>query len=261
MKTVEPNGRFRDKRSSAEILAETEELADNADTREQTMFSRFMNNLASNPKGAAISNLVSDQSSSGPGSIDRTGLPAEANETSSYESAMMALADVRDDLISRFPAISNDTSLYNLFVQSIHKTEEGLRKLGMEVDRFNPLASLSGLSANEEVLANAKEVVANTQKSYTIHKIADIRAEVYRGSPSVAIAIEGEDSGDKFRASGRIVAVQDFSGNEAVDFVVKEGQCALSVKALSLGKYVDVSDRFSIDFDVYPVEEPKVPAN
>jgi hypothetical protein len=264
MKAVEPTGRFRDRLSPAEIAADAEELADSPETREKTMLDRFMDNLASNPKAASLpivarisGNTVDDTGTQV--EVDRSVLPEEAADTSSYEDAMMALSEVRDDLIGRFPSVSNDKNLYGLFTSAIHRIEGSMKKLGMEVDEFNPLTSLSGLSSSDEMLVNANEVVENTRKRYTLHRIADIKAEVYRGAPSVVIAIEGDDAGTRFAATGRIVAPNDFSGNEAIDFVAKNGQCALGVKAMSLGRFMDVSDRFSIDFDVNQVEESASP--
>ena len=269
MKAVEPTGRFREKLKQRDIPPDAEELADNASTRETTLFDRFWTNLAANPRAsasvAAMNAGIAAQAATA--TVDRTDLPATANDTSSYESAMVALQDVRDGLVDKFPSVSGDKALYKLFTDSIHRIEAGMAKLGMEIDPFNPLTSLSGLSTGEEILANANEVVANTTRRYTLHKIADIRAEVYRGVPSIALRIEGEDAGTSFVATGRVVAPNDFSGNEAVDFVTKGGQCALGVKAVSMGRMVDVSDRFSIDFDVQPVEkkgpevapEPTVP--
>ena len=261
MKAVEPNGRFRDKLTSAEMMAEAEELADTPDTREKTMFDRFINNLSTSPSGvSSFAAIDHHQINTSPVEVDRSQVPEKNSETSSYEKAMMIISDIREDLVSIFPSVSGDKALYNLLTSSIHKTEEGMRALGMEVNEFNPLTSLSGLSTNDEMLVNAKEVVANTTKRYTLHKISNIHAEVYRGVPSVVISIEGEDGGANFEATGRIVAANDFSGNEAIDFVTKEGDCALGVKAISLGRFVDVSDRFSIDFDVRLVED-KQPTN
>lgn len=262
MKALEPNGRFRDKRSSAEIMAEAEELADGAEVRENTMFNRFMENLSAAPNSSmGIPNLSPvNHLASSPVEVDRSILPEGTSESSSYEEAMMAMSDVRDDFINIFPTVSGDKNLYNLLTTSIHKIEDGMRKLGMEVEDFNPLTSLSGLSTSDEMLVNAKEVVSNTAKRYNLHKISSIKAEVYRGSPSVVIVIEAEDAGLRFEATGRIVAPNDFSGNEAIDFVTKGGDCALGVKAISLGKFIDVSDRFSIDFDLKHIED-RQPAN
>jgi hypothetical protein len=255
LKALEPNGRFRDKRSSEEIMAEAQELADGADVRENTMFNRFIENLSTGPKGVSNFSPI-DHVASSPVEVDRSILPEGVSEKSSYEDAMMVMSDLRDSFINVFPSVSSDKNLYGLFTESIHRVEAGMRKLGMEVDEFNPLTSLSGLSSSDEILVNAKEVVSNTVKRYNLHKISSIKAEVYKGAPSVVIVIEADDAGLKFEATGRIIAPNDFSGNEAIDFVTKGGDCALGVKAISLGKFIDVSDRFSIDFDLKNIEDP-----
>jgi hypothetical protein len=188
-----------------------------------------------------------------PGAIvDRTSSKNDDSDSPSASEAVLAsFLEMRDELIGCFEAaIQGATDAIPVALEdAIGKVESHIKLLGGEVEPFNPAKHASGLSANIDLLMNAKKVVENTTKSYNLYKIADIQAGRHAGRtgrPCIVLKIAGDLDSKPFTVQGTIIAKTDFSGNEAVDFVVAEGKGFMTVKAPSLGKFVDVSRNFDI---------------
>jgi len=244
MKTVETVGRHREIHDNPDEILDTESMIFRNFIGQTGVLPPAEGASQTSASGERLSGLIRNAASA----------EAEASSTTGYEEAMLVLMDIRDRLIDIFPDVSSDSRVYNLFTDSIHKLEQGLIRLGSDTDRFNPLSHLSGLSGNK-ILQNANEVAKNTQDHYSLHALKSITANVEKGVPCISIAIEGEDEGTNFIVTGKIYAPEDFTGSEAIDFVNNDGQGLLSVKAISLGRWQDVSDRFDIRWDISPLDD------
>ena len=177
----------------------------------------------------------------------------EDTQTSLYEQAIMELDSLKDELIVEFHKNKEDKKIFKIIEETIHKVEKVIQKLGGEIEVFNPLAHMSGLedspedngvSKEELLLTNAKNVVSNTQKHYTIHSLSSIEPKIVKGKPAVVLKIEGNDEGGQFKIVGAVVAKDDFFGNEAIDYVRHEGKGMLSIKSFRNGNWQDRSDDF-----------------
>ena len=255
MKTVEPMGRLR----NGQPVDNPDDILDT----ESMILKNFQAKLGV-PTGVPPRPVRSTTASSGEklASLIRESVeenPEASAVSSGYENAMIILMNLREKFIDTFEQLSGDDQAYSLLRDSIHSIEAGLGALGAEVDPFNPLSHLSGLTS-EDIIANAQEVVNNTKTHYSLHSLEAIQAGLSRsGAPCINISILGKDGDTPFRVTGSIYAPDDFSGNEAIDFVNNDGQGLLTVKAVSLGKWVDVSDRFDVRWDIVPIEEDSAP--
>lgn len=257
MKVVEPTGRLRRKVTSVEeaeqYIGQTESIIETA----------FMASLGS-PGSIPVPQEGQEEQEGQPviprAPISRMASAEADNDPSLYERAMITLMGVRDKLADAFRATSHDKLSAKAFCDSISKIEASLKELGAEVDPFNPLAQITGLGQEDE-LRNAKMVVENTQKHYKLYPIKAITAEMTRKGPSIRLSLDAESAGKKFTVTGLITAQADFSGNEAVDFVTEGGEGMMSVKAMSRGKWADVSSDFSIDWSASSDQKPVTPVS
>ena len=183
---------------------------------------------------------------------------SRGEDPSTYEQAILTLCDVRDMQVDLFKKFAAAKSFNEPMVECIRKIEQSIKSLGGSIDPFNPLAELSGLSQTasgeaaideQALLANALKVAENTKASYTLYSIPKIVVKVIKGKPGILLQVQGDD----FMVNGQIVAQTDFLGNEAIDYVRNGDQQQFSVKALRLGKRVDVSKDYDIrNKDVTP---------
>jgi hypothetical protein len=177
--------------------------------------------------------------------------PSDPAQASMYELAIVELDGLRDDLISKFGEYRSDNRLFKVFEDAIHRVEKSILSLGGAVEEFNPLEYMSGLGGENEpseslVLTNALKVVENTKKHYRIHNILSIQAKLVKDKPAVLLQVQGKDESGDFKVVGAVVSKDDFSGNEAIDYVRHEGKGHLSVKSFKSGKWNDISSEFHI---------------
>jgi hypothetical protein len=227
------------KRSDIDAVSETREVLNTADMMMDGFFKGYQGDIDELARLAAVdapSQVVfaSDGQSQGP---------------SRSEKAVITLMDVRDSLVGRYSQVANNEPLSLLFTSCIRKLEQGMTKLGAAVEPFDPKAHSSGLGSGrvEGILDNAKKVVENTKASYNLHKIAKIYpGKASDGRPGIGIEIEGDEAGKPFKVVGKVIAKSDFSGNEAIDYVKDAKKGMMSVKALKLGQWHDISDQFDV---------------
>ena len=178
----------------------------------------------------------------------------EVHTPSTYEEALLVLSGIRDDIIGNFECVADNKDLARFFTDCITKIESGIETLGGTFEPFNPLSHISGLSHSVPedpqtgILENAKRVVENTVKNYTLMKSSSA-AEIHHNRPSVVMRVEANtDTATPLGINIRVVAKpnSDFTGNESIDYVRREGADMVSVRALTLGRWKDVSDRFDV---------------
>ena len=171
---------------------------------------------------------------------------------SRYEKAIAEISNLRDDLVGVCVGVGGGPGA-EAIKKAIHRIEHVVRSLGGDIEPVDELSYMSGLSkaaANDAqaILANADRVVENTKANYAgQYKISKTLTRIINGSPAILIRIEGEDGGHPFNAFGQIVAEEtDFSGNESIDFVRRNGNQKFFVRAVQLGTWKDVSYNFGI---------------
>lgn len=172
----------------------------------------------------------------------------EAQDPSLYEKACLTFNDLRDFMIKRFTEVSGNEVAADTLAKCIRKIEAVLSGLGYEIpeeDLFNPMVHSSGLK-NDDILENAKQVEENTKRLYSTFPIIGSDVFNHHGRPCVSIKIEGVDDGKKFAIIGSVLAKNDFAGNEAIDYVRKNGKGVFSVKSKKLGRWETVSGKFDI---------------
>jgi hypothetical protein len=157
-------------------------------------------------------------------------------------------------LAESFINVSQDPAMTTWVRNAVKRVEDTIVEMGGYVEPVNELAYMSSLNkvagdAQAAMLANANRVVENTVKNFKQTaecKIAATKVGLHNGKPTIAIRIEGSDRGYPYLTYGQIVAPQDFSGNEAIDFIRKAGVEMFSVRAVQLGHWRDVTENFEI---------------
>lgn len=228
---------------------------------EEWLVQGFERNLKAIKAGVPLPNMKNIKISRS-SSLKDPAEEVDGTQASLYEQAIMELDGLKDDLISEFHKHKDDNRLFKVIESLIHKIENTIQKLGGEIEEFNPLAHMSGLENTPEenninkeelLLTNARNVVLNTQKHYTIHTLSSIQPKVVKGKPAVVLKIEGKDKTENFSVVGAVVAKEDFFGNEAIDYVRHDGKGRLSIKSFRNGTWQDKSDDFHFAIEDRPV--------
>jgi len=215
---------------------------------EKMLEENFLRNLE-----AVGSGLPVDIASSGDRTLATTSAEDGPHPPSAYERAILEMGSIRDEIAASIINVQQEPVLAESLKKLVARVENGIRRLGGEVEPFNELSYMSGLGkiadSQTGILVNAERVVANTKANYKGlgFTIAGIKAKVLDDRPAIVLRVEGADNGRPFQAFGKVVADTDFTGNEAVDFVRKNGMQMFSVRAVQLGVWKDVSDNFTIE--------------
>jgi hypothetical protein len=175
--------------------------------------------------------------------------PSSDRDISNYERAILALGEVRDDLAEKYAMLRHQPGLASLWQSCIGKLESAIRRLGGEIEPFDPLLCASGLETKAQIspdllLKNARRVAENTLAHYRLFPVQEAEAVEHAGRPAVRLGIAGQDERGGFQVRLQVTAKEDFDGNEAIDYVRSEGRELISVKAEVLGQWRDVSERF-----------------
>lgn len=167
---------------------------------------------------------------------------------SSSERAITALMDVREDMLKKYSAVSQDPVMAPTMAMGIQKIEAEIISMGGEVDRFDPSRYQSGLkpvaaqSVDQKVAA--EKVVENTKESYTLRPIRQIYAGASKtGKQGICVKIAVSQG---LSVRGTVVPKRAFSGGEVIDYVPDSGKGRMTVKAASGGYWEDVSGDFDI---------------
>jgi hypothetical protein len=232
---IRPSGRSQAERQMEEQMKQvlnTQQMIEND----------FFKNLEAAGMGAGLAVEASQETQSG------------NQPPSSLERSLVKLAKLRDDLAESFINVSQDPAMTTWVRNAVKRVEDTIVEMGGYVEPVNELAYMSSLNkvagdAQAAMLANANRVVENTVKNFKQTaecKIAATKVGLHNGKPTIAIRIEGSDRGYPYLTYGQIVAPQDFSGNEAIDFIRKAGVEMFSVRAVQLGHWRDVTENFEI---------------
>lgn len=152
----------------------------------------------------------------------------------STEKILLNLYGARDEIITAFQEIGLNTKAAERLSESIAKIENCIKTAGGDVDRFIPLNHLSGLSAPNRI-KSAERVIETTLQCYTMGKVE--KAKIKDGGKSIEIHFSGKQGNMYYRVNGEITS-EEWTGNEAIDYVYTPGEGKMTVKAYENGKWV-----------------------
>jgi hypothetical protein len=110
--------------------------------------------------------------------------------------------------------------------------------MGGEVEEFEPLNHVSGLVA-PNFYKNAQKVIETTIQCYSLGDVED--AKVLQNGRMIQIVFTGSSGNVNYKASGTIES-DEWTGNEAIDYIYTPGEGKMSVKAFENGKWVTRND-------------------
>jgi hypothetical protein len=174
---------------------------------------------------------------------------------SSSERAISSLMEVRDDMLRKFSAVSQDPMLASTMAMSIQKLEAEIISMGGEVERFDPAKYQSGLRPVAQAVDQkfaAEKVVENTKQAYTLRPIYKIFSGPNKvGKHGVCISINNAPG---LRVRGTVVPRSAFTGSEVIDYVPDGGRGRMTVKTASKGYWEDVTSDFEVAWVVEKAE-------
>jgi len=132
--------------------------------------------------------------------------------------------------------------------EGIARIEKIERELGVRDAAFEPVRHKTGLKSKDE-LENTNRVIENTVSAYDLHSIFEISSMMNGNKPAIALAICGQNDSEGFVVKAMVTAKEDFSGNEAIDYVHDAEGGLVTVKAFLGGVWRDVSSGFKVSFE------------
>lgn len=170
-------------------------------------------------------------------------------ENIQVESLLIGLYEIYDSLIDIFQRVGLNHDISDKLSTSIWDLEKCITKVGGSVKAFVPEDFVSGLSMpNSE--ENAKNVIATTKKCYKLGKVE--QAEIEENGNAIRLVFSGSiSSGVSYRVIGLIKAgAKGWSGNEAIDYIYKQGGGKMSVRSVDGGSWVNRSTDFDIKWEL-----------
>jgi hypothetical protein len=166
----------------------------------------------------------------------------------STEKVLMSLYDIRDSLIETFQSTGINSSSSKKVISSIEKVDVLIKTAGGEVDRFDPLDHCSGLQA-PNFHKSAEKVIETTMQCYSLGKID--QANITDGGKIINIVFSGESGETAWKATGTI-KTDEWTGNEAIDYVYTPREGHMSVKAYDNGRLIDkiACGKYKIHWDL-----------
>jgi hypothetical protein len=166
----------------------------------------------------------------------------------STEKVLISLYDIRDILIDSFRLSGINSNVSKKLVSSIEKVDGLIKTAGGEIERFEPLNHCSGLQA-PNFYKNAEKVIATTTQCYSLGKIED--AKISDNGKTINICFLGINEDVSWKAMGTINA-EEWTGNEAIDYVYTPREGHMSVKAYDNGRWIDKisSGKYKVHWDL-----------
>jgi hypothetical protein len=196
-----------------------------------------------NPNPSQIASISQDIESYGDVAVSPVKEVGQSNQTTSQlkvssEKLLLALYDIRDNLIDAFGGCKLNSTLSDTLTNQINRIGSCIVNLGGKTEIFDPLNYISGLDIPDSV-KNAEEIIERTVQCYKLGSIED--AKIKDNGKEIGITFAGQEGNTIYKASGRIIA-KSWTGNEAIDYVYTPGSGKMSVKAFEGGKWVNKSD-------------------
>ena len=166
----------------------------------------------------------------------------------STEKLLMSLYDVRDSLIETFQTTNINSNISRKVISSIEKVDTLIKSAGGEIEEFDPMNHCSGLQA-PNFHKSAEKVIETTIQCYSLGKIED--ANIADGGKTINISFSGTNGNTEWKAIGTIKA-EEWTGNEAIDYIYTPREGHMSVKAYDNGRWIDkaASGKYRLHWDL-----------
>jgi len=206
--------------------------------------STFLDNL--NKKGISVPTSESVSSLSPTKSIKKVN-NTKGYDTKEYntEDLLVSLYETHDELVGAFNSSDYGSKTAQSISNSIIKVGACIKKLGGEVEKFNPIDHVSGLAV-PPLIKNAQLVVERTKQLYSRATIEDV--QISENGKTIDITLLGQNNNPEvmYRVKGTITASTSWNGNEAIDYIYTPQSGKMSVKVLEGNKWVDNSNSFKV---------------
>ena len=156
----------------------------------------------------------------------------------SMEKVLVSLYDTREGIVEAFETCNVNSKTAKILAGQINKLASCIRYMGGDIEEFEPLNHVSGLSA-PNFYKNAQKVIETTIQCYTLGEIED--AKVLDNGKKITIVFTGTSGNVNYRAAGTITS-EEWTGNEAVDYIYTPKEGKMSVKAFENGRWVNRND-------------------
>lgn len=157
--------------------------------------------------------------------------------TASMEKVLLAIYETREELVSAFETCNINSRTASMLAGPINKLSSCIRYMGGEVEEFEPLNHVSGLMA-PNFFKNAQKVIETTIQCYSLGEVQD--AKVLENGKKISIVFTGATDDVTYKAEGTITS-DEWTGNEAIDYIYTPNEGKMSVKAFENGRWVDRS--------------------
>lgn len=153
----------------------------------------------------------------------------------SMEKVLISLYDTKDGLIQAFETCNINSRTASVLANQINKIVSCIRYMGGETDEFVPINHISGLSV-PNFYKNAQKVIETTVQCYSLGEVSE--AKVMEEGKKIVISFTGTSDNTEYKASGEIIS-DEWTGNEAIDYIYTPGSGQMSVKAFENGRWID----------------------
>jgi len=166
----------------------------------------------------------------------------------STEKLLLSLYDIRESLIEIFQTANINSNMSKKSISSIEKVDTLIKNAGGEIEDFQPMNHCSGLQA-PNFHKCAEKVIETTIQCYSLGKIEE--ANISDGGKTINIAFTGTNGNTEWKAIGTIKA-EEWTGNEAIDYIYTPREGHMSVKAYDNGRWIDraASGKYKLHWDL-----------
>jgi len=166
----------------------------------------------------------------------------------STEKVLISLYDIRDILIDTFQVSGVNSGISKKIIASIEKVDNLIKTSGGEIEKFDPLNHCSGLQA-PNFHKSAEKVIETTKQCYSLGNVDD--AKITDNGKTINISFSGVHEDTLWKAIGTVKA-EEWTGNEAIDYVYTPREGHMSVKAYDNGRWIDrfSSGKYKVHWDL-----------
>ena len=222
-----------------------------------------LRNFMGNPSDSKIQEVTREIEGQGDvATITRVGSRQVASDgkpvtIAGAEKILIALYDVREELIKAFEGCGINSGVGNVIADQINRVGSCIRTAGGEVDDFEPLNHISGLEM-PDLNKNLEQVIARTIQCYRLGEVKEAKIKNGNKGKEIHIVFEGKSNDTVYKATGYIQS-EAWSGNEAIDYIYTAQGGKMSIKTFEDNKWLDktASGRYGIH---YQLEESKIKA-
>jgi len=153
----------------------------------------------------------------------------------SMEKILVALYDTREGMVEAFETCNVNSKTAKILSGQINKLASCIRYMGGDVEEFEPLNHVSGLTA-PDFYKNAQKVIETTIQCYSLGEVED--AKVLENGRKITIVFTGSAGNVNYKAAGTITS-DEWTGNEAIDYIYTPKEGKMSVKSFENGRWIN----------------------